>query len=180
MSFSDILKLVFITYAPVIIFLFSAVLSIYRNVNKKKKKEEDVYINKKNNRQRKEFNKNNSKDALENIKRVSKSNDFSSLSKSIENLFDNNKKLKKDKAAKTKAKKNKEQDLINVLKEVNKKSDEIITQKNLSDNKTLNEIITDDKTYLNNKEDDFLDFDTEKVADIFVYKEIFDKPLSLR
>ncbi len=172
MKFSDFIDILFVSYLPIIIFIISGILSIRKSMKEKKEKNIDKYQNRKRDLN-KNYRKNKNNDAFGKI-----NYNYKNFSKKIESLLDED-----------------EQRTLN-----NKKID---SAKNISENKNMSHNVKEKESNNGNKlslnqtplseipflgdqssydyfDDDFYDFDTEKVADIYIYKEIFDKPLSLR
>lgn len=172
MSFSNFIKILFVSYLPIIIFIVTGLISVFKSIKESKKKNMDKYWEQDKNLA-KNYKKTKIKDAF-NKKDVRHSGGFKNFSKSADDIKRN---------VEIKNKNNKLQDVNDYLTEAEKSE---AKKKKIMDELNLNQTPLSEIPFLKEEvskkdfEDDFYDFDSEKVADIFVYKEIFDKPLSLR
>lgn len=172
MKFSDFMDILFVSYLPIIIFVISGVISIRKSMKEKKKKDMDKYESKNRDFNKKYIN-NKNKDAFGRT-----NSNYRNFSRKIDRLIEEDKEKNLN---------NKKVDSAKNISENNNKSQNINNEKSKNRNKLslnqtpLSEIpfIGDESSY-DYFDDDFYDFDTEKVAEIYIYKEIFDKPLSLR
>lgn len=170
MSFSNFIKILFVSYLPIIIFIVTGLISVFKSIRGKQKKNMNRYWEK-DEKSTKNYKKIKIKDAFEK-KDVRYSGSFKNFSKSANDFKSQEQGKKKNR---------KLQDISNYSYD-NKSFD--IRDKRIEDELKQTPLIEipflGEEVSNKNSEKDFYDFDSEKVADIFIYKEIFDKPLSLR
>lgn len=172
MKFSDFMDILFVSYLPIIIFIISGILSLRKSMKEKEKKNMDKYESK-NRDFNKKYIKNKNKDAFGRT-----NSNFRNFSKKIDRLYEKDKEKNLN---------NKQVDSAKNISNNNNKSQNINKEKTNSGNKlSLNQTPLSEIPFIGDQssydyfDGDFYDFDTEKVAEIYIYKEIFDKPLSLR